>query len=143
MWVIQITSLDIKFITDGSDLRVPLLNVSLFSFSFFILFGKLFIGHCTLVGVNSHSAWTVRRSLGAMAVDPDEADRKYISQNMDADLQFILSESGVSVHRQAAIARRYGSLRKFNAIGDDRPQIRTACLQDFAIPKIPLRTGLR
>ena len=135
MWVIQITSLDVKFITDGSDLRVPLLNVSLFSFSFFILFGKLFIGHCTLVGVNSHSAWTVRPSLGAMAVDPDEADREYISQNMDADLQFILSESGVSVHRQAAIARRYGSLRKFNAIGDDRPQIRTACLQDFAIPQ--------
>lgn len=54
---------------------------------------------------------------------------------MDADLQFILSESGVSIHRQAAIARRYGSLRKFNAIGDDRPQIRTACLQDFAIPQ--------
>ena len=97
MWVIQITSLDVKFITDGSDLRVPLLNVSLFSFSFFILFGKLFIGHCTLVGVNSHSAWTVRRSLGAMAVDPDEADRKYISQNMDADLQFILSESGKEI----------------------------------------------
>ena len=135
MWVIQITSLDVKFITDGSDLRVPLVNVSLFSFSFIILFGKLFIGLCTLVGVNSHSAWTVRPSLGAMAVDPDEADREYISQNMDADLQFILSESGVSIHRQAAIARRYGSLRKFNAIGDDRPQIRTACLQDFAIPQ--------
>ena len=33
------------------------------------------------------------------------------------------------------LARRYGSLRKFNAIGDDRPQIRTACLQDFAIPQ--------
>ena len=37
-----------------------------------------------------------------MAADPDEADREFISQNMDADLQFILSETGVSVHRQAA-----------------------------------------
>ena len=64
---------------------------------FIILFGKLFIGLCTLVGVNSHSAWTVRPSLGAMAVDPDEADREYISQNMDADLQFILSESGKEI----------------------------------------------
>ena len=64
---------------------------------FIILFGRLFIGLCTLVGVNSHSAWTVRPSLGAMAVDPDEADREYISQNMDADLQFILSESGKEI----------------------------------------------
>ena len=68
-----------------------------------------------------------------MAVDPDEADRDFIAQNMDADLQFILSETGVSLRRQAAIARRYGTLRKFNAIGDDRAQIRTACLQDFAV----------
>ena len=71
----------------------------------------------------------------AMAADPDEADREFIAQNMDADLQFILSETGVSVHRQAAIARRYGTLRKFNAIGDDRAQLRTACLQDFAVPQ--------
>ena len=69
----------------------------------------------------------------AMAVDPDAADREFIAQNMDSDLQFILSDSGVSVRRQAAIARRYGSLRKFNAIGDDRAQIRNACLHDFAV----------
>ena len=68
-----------------------------------------------------------------MAVDQDEADRELIAQNMDADLQFILSETGVSIHAQAAIARRFGTLRKFNAIGDDRAQLRLACLQDFAI----------
>eukprot|EP00435_Cladocopium_sp_Y103_P028408 s800_g7.t1 len=68
-----------------------------------------------------------------MAVDQDEADRDLIAQNMDSDLQFILSDSGVSTRRQAAIARRYGSLRKFNAIGDDRQQIRNACLHDFAV----------
>jgi hypothetical protein len=49
----------------------------------------------------------------AMAVDQDEADRELIAQNMDADLQFILSETGVSIHSQAAIARRFGTLRKF------------------------------
>eukprot|EP00435_Cladocopium_sp_Y103_P002182 s465_g1.t1 len=68
-----------------------------------------------------------------MAVDQDEADRELIAQNMDSDLQFILSDAGVSTRRQAAIARRYGSLRKFNAIGDDRQQIRNACLHDFAV----------
>ena len=73
----------------------------------------------------------------AMAVDPDQDDRDFIAENMDAaaDLQFILSETGVSLHRRAAIARRYGTLRKFNAIGDDRAQLRVACLQDFAIPQ--------
>eukprot|EP00435_Cladocopium_sp_Y103_P073986 s172_g46.t1 len=70
-----------------------------------------------------------------MAADPDDADRDFIAEHMDADLQFILSDAGVSTRRQAAIARHYGTLRKFNAIGDDRAQIRTACLQDFAIPQ--------
>ena len=70
-----------------------------------------------------------------MAVDQDEADRELIAQNMDADLQFILSETGVSIHAQAATARRFGTLRKFNAIGDDRARLRLACLQDFAIPQ--------
>ena len=34
-----------------------------------------------------------------------------------------------------AVARRYGSLRRFNALGDDRAAIRTACLHDFALPQ--------
>ena len=72
---------------------------------------------------------------GAMAVDPDAANREFVSQNMDSDLQFILGDSGVSVENQAAIARRYRSLRKFSPLGDDRASIRTACLQDFAIPQ--------
>eukprot|EP00435_Cladocopium_sp_Y103_P044241 s2413_g12.t1 len=70
-----------------------------------------------------------------MAVDPEDDDRAFIALHMDADLQFILSDAGVSVRRQATIARHHGTLRKFNAIGDDRAQLRTACLQDFAIPQ--------
>ncbi|CAK9076295.1 unnamed protein product [Durusdinium trenchii] len=66
--------------------------------------------------------------------DPDAVNREFVSQNMDSDLQFILGDS-VSIGNQAAIARRYGSLRKFSALGDDRASIRTACLHDFAIPQ--------
>eukprot|EP00435_Cladocopium_sp_Y103_P056936 s2941_g19.t1 len=54
---------------------------------------------------------------------------------MDSDLQFVLSDSGVSLEGQVAIARRYGSLRKFRALGDTRAEIRQACLHDFAIPQ--------
>ena len=59
------------------------------------------------------------------------AQREYVQTQMDSDLQFILSDSGVALVHQAAIARHYGSLRKFSALGDDRAAIRTACLQDF------------
>ena len=38
------------------------------------------------------------------------------------------------LEHQVAIARHYGNMRKFSALGDDRGAIRTACLQDFAIP---------
>ena len=66
------------------------------------------------------------------AMDP-VAQREYVKDHMDSDLQFILGDSGVSLENQVSIARHYGSLRKFNALGDDRASIRTACLQDFAI----------
>ena len=65
-------------------------------------------------------------------MDPAE-QREFIKDNMDSDLQFILGDSGVSLTNQVSIARHYGSLRKFNALGDDRPAVRTACLQDFTI----------
>ncbi len=54
---------------------------------------------------------------------------------MDSDLQFILGDAGVSLTHMVAVARRYGSLRRFNALGDDRAAIRTACLPDFALPQ--------
>eukprot|EP00435_Cladocopium_sp_Y103_P043206 s2858_g12.t1 len=66
-------------------------------------------------------------------MDPD-AQRAFVRDHMDSDLQFILGESGVNLEHQVAIARHYGTLRKYSALGDDRPAIRTACLQDFAIP---------
>jgi hypothetical protein len=58
-----------------------------------------------------------------------------VQTHMDSDLQFILGEAGVSLEHQVGIARHYGNLRKFSALGDDRAAIRTACVQDFAIPQ--------
>ena len=65
-------------------------------------------------------------------MDPP-AEREFIKDHMDSDLQFILGESGVSLTNQVSIARHYGSFRKFTALGDDRAAIRASCLQDFAI----------
>ena len=62
-------------------------------------------------------------------------EREFVAANMDSDLQFILGDSGVALTNMVAIARRYGSLRRFNALGDDRAAIRAACLHDFAIPQ--------
>lgn len=65
-----------------------------------------------------------------------EAEQKeFVSSRMDSDLQFVLADSGVSLQTQVAVARFYGSLKKFNAIGDNRPAVRTLCLQDFGIPQ--------
>ena len=50
-------------------------------------------------------------------------------------MQFVVSEAGVHLDHQVSIARYYGSLRKFGALADDRAGIRTARLQDFAIPQ--------
>ena len=66
----------------------------------------------------------------------DEAGQKeFISANMDSDLQFILADSGVTLTGQVAIARRYGNMRKFRAVGDTRAEVRRSCLQDFGIPQ--------
>eukprot|EP00435_Cladocopium_sp_Y103_P076267 s462_g85.t1 len=66
----------------------------------------------------------------------NEAEQKeFVATNMDSDLQFVLADSGVTLNGQVSIARRYGSLRKFRAVGDSRAEVRRACLQDFAIPQ--------
>lgn len=64
----------------------------------------------------------------------DEEMKKLVAERLDSDLPFVLGDSGVALEGQVAIARRYGSLRKFRAIGDTRAEVRTSCFQDFAIP---------
>ena len=70
----------------------------------------------------------------SVAMD-EQQQKEFISEHMDSDLQFVLSDNGVSLGAQVAVARRYGTLRKFRALGDSRAEIRQACLQDFAIPQ--------
>lgn len=64
-----------------------------------------------------------------------QEQREHVALHMDADMQFVVSEAGVLLEHQVAISRYYGSLRKFGALADDRAGVRTACLQDFAIPQ--------
>ena len=53
---------------------------------------------------------------GFGVMNPAE-EREFVAANMDSDLQFILGDSGVSLSNMVAVARRYGSLRQFNALG--------------------------
>ena len=72
--------------------------------------------------------------MAAVALTPQE-QREYVSEHMDAGMQFVVSEAWVSLDNQVAIARYYGSLRRFGALAEDRAGIRAACLHDFAIPQ--------
>ena len=63
----------------------------------------------------------------------EAAQRQFVADNMDSDLQFVMAESGVSLANQVAVPRHYGSMRRFNAIADDGGTLRTVCLQDFAM----------
>ena len=63
----------------------------------------------------------------------EAAQRQFVADNMDSDLQFVMADSGVSLANQVAVCRHYGSMRKFSAIADDRATLRTVCLHDFAI----------
>lgn len=65
----------------------------------------------------------------------ENEQRLFVAERMDSDLQFILADSGVSLSGMTAIARRYGTLKKFNAIADTRAEVRSSCLHDFAIPQ--------
>ncbi|CAK9010089.1 Fucoxanthin-chlorophyll a-c binding protein C [Durusdinium trenchii] len=67
-----------------------------------------------------------RNCLGGVypALEVEARDAELVSDFLDEDHE-----------ESAAIARRYGTLRKFSALADDRAAIRTACLHDFAIPQ--------
>ena len=76
------------------------------------------------------------------SMNPAE-QREFVAEHMDSDLQFILDDSGVALGNMVAIARRYGSLRRFNALGDDRAGIRQHVWQTLRFLKILLTIELR
>ena len=67
----------------------------------------------------------------------EAAQRQFVADNMDSDLQFVMADSGVSLASQVAVSRHiYGSMRRFGAIADDPGTRRAICVQDFAIVQV-------
>ena len=55
----------------------------------------------------------------------------WVHANVDADLQYIFQEAGLDEETQYNIGQRYKTVRRFNAIADDRTGLRTALQADF------------
>ena len=64
---------------------------------------------CILLVFVFTSPFSCHTFAGIDNMDPD-AQREFVRDHMDADMQFILGESGVSLENQVAISRHYGSL---------------------------------
>ena len=99
----------------------------------FIIFCTDLLEHCVVFSRHLGTVPARQSAHKRDGMDP-AAQLEFVRDNVDADMQFILGESGVSLENKVAIGRHYGTLRKFSALGDDRASIRTSCLQDFAIP---------
>ena len=63
----------------------------------------------------------------------DDEKREPVS-SVDADLQYVLQEAGASLDTQFAVCSVHTTLRRFQAIADDRAGSRAAAATDFGIP---------
>ena len=63
----------------------------------------------------------------------DEDRRAYITENVAADLQYVLEDTGISLDLQYRLTQHYNTLRVFAAIGDTSADVRTALQTDFAL----------
>ena len=63
----------------------------------------------------------------------DDEKRERVS-SVDADLQYVLQEAGASLDTQFAVCSVRTTLRRFQAIADDRAGSRAAAATDFGIP---------
>ena len=63
----------------------------------------------------------------------DDEKRERVS-SVDADLQYVLQEAGASLDTQFAVCSVHTTLRRFQAIADDRAGSRAAAATDFGIP---------
>ena len=61
---------------------------------------------------------------------PEERAR-FLHNNVDADLQYILQESGVGEQVQYDICQHYRTIKRFSSIADDRAGLRAALEADF------------
>ena len=63
----------------------------------------------------------------------DEDRRAYITENVAADLQYVLEDTGISLDLQYRLTQHYNTLRVFAAIGDTSADVRTALQTDFTL----------
>ena len=63
----------------------------------------------------------------------DEDRGTYITENVAADLQYVLEDTGISLDLQYRLTQHYNTLRVFAAIGDTSADVRTALQTDFAL----------
>ena len=68
----------------------------------------------------------------AMAVT-DVDRRRYIAENVTADLQYVLQDAEISLVNQYAVTQHYKNLRVFSQIGDTKAEVRTALKDDFRL----------
>ncbi|CAE7351551.1 unnamed protein product [Symbiodinium sp. CCMP2592] len=64
-----------------------------------------------------------------------EAEMRERVNSVDADLQYVLQEAGASLATQYAVCNVHSTLRRFQAIADDRAGSRTAANTDFGVPR--------
>ncbi|CAE7249029.1 unnamed protein product [Symbiodinium sp. CCMP2592] len=63
-----------------------------------------------------------------------EAEMRERVSGVDADLQYVLQEAGASLATQYAVCNVHTTLRRFQAIADDRAGSRTAANTDVGVP---------
>ena len=57
----------------------------------------------------------------------------WVHEHVDADLQFIFQEAGMSEQVQYDIGQHYKTVRRFSALADTRADLRTALAADFTL----------
>ena len=63
----------------------------------------------------------------------DADRRRYISDNVTADLQYVLQDAEISLANQYAVTQHYKNLRVFATMGDTKAEVRTALKDDFRL----------
>ena len=67
-----------------------------------------------------------------MAVTDDDR-RTFITNNVSADLQYVLQDAEISLANQYEVTQHYRNLRVFSALGDTKAEVSEALKADFRL----------
>ena len=59
--------------------------------------------------------------------------QEFLQKHVDADLTYLLEDSGVPLKQQYDITQNYRTVKVFSAIADDRKEMRETCKADFQL----------